>query len=126
MYGKGGMDVDAEKNERLYYGAKEYRVIDAAPSGRYALAQDAAYLGHGRYGAFSGVPIVLFRVADGQPEPVAETDFPFDDLDGPWLDDVLWLEEKGVVKLCFMAMELSEMRSRRLSLSGKNRIEERP
>ncbi len=108
------MDMEETQRKILYYDGKAYRVIDASPSGQYELAQDAAFLGLGEYGAFVDMPIVLFRVGDGGPEYVGNAVFPFDALDGPWLDSILWREEEGFVRLRFCAVELAEVRDCRI------------
>ncbi len=106
----------------INYEGAEYRIIEASPSKKYILAQKAEYPEVGRFGVFMDAPIDLFHVEDGQVEYIDHNFCPYDTLDGPRLNDIIWFEEQGFVKLCFSSMELLEFENRRIRFKKKKAI----
>ena len=119
------MEQNRSDLKALSFDGRAYRVLALAPSGRYALAQDARYATNLRgpmgYSMYMDAPAVLFDIGGGKPARLGEAWCPFDALDGPFLYDVLWYEPQGFVKLCFGAIELSDFQNRRIYFDRRKR-----
>ena len=104
----------------LSFRGHDYRVLSVSPSQAYAVAQGTEYRpgaltsAHG-FRACIDAPFELFALEQGAAvRHVGRAWCPLDALDGASLDDVIWYEENGFVKLCFWAFDSGEHAARRI------------